>query len=462
MNYRIEKDTFGEIKVPADKFWGAQTQRSRENFKIGSEKMPIRIVKAFAILKRSTAIANNRLGNLDNEKTEVITAVCDEILEGKYDDNFPLVVWQTGSGTQSNMNVNEVIANLATALLKEKGSIQTIHPNDDVNRSQSSNDTFPTAMHVAGVLAIYEQLVPALDQLRNTLDEKAKKFNDIVKIGRTHLQDATPLTLGQEISGWVYMIDRSKEMILEATEKMRELAIGGTAVGTGINAHPQFGEVVSEEISKFTGQQFKSSPNKFHALTSHDEITYVHGAMKALAADLMKIANDVRWLASGPRCGIGEISIPENEPGSSIMPGKVNPTQCEALTMIAAQIMGNDATIGFASSQGNFELNVFKPVIIYNFLQSVQLLSDGIKSFHDHCAVGIEPNTKTIKENLSGSLMLVTALNPYIGYEKAAKIARFAHKEGLTLKEAAVKLKLLTEEQFDEMVKPENMVKPNI
>ncbi|MEC1686991.1 class II fumarate hydratase [Bacillus mojavensis] len=462
MNYRIEKDTFGEIKVPADKFWGAQTQRSKENFKIGSEKMPIRIVKAFAILKRSTAIANNRLGNLDSEKTKVITAVCDEILEGKYDDNFPLVVWQTGSGTQSNMNVNEVIANLATALLKEKGSLQTIHPNDDVNRSQSSNDTFPTAMHVAGVLAIYEQLVPALDQLQNTLDEKAKKFNDIVKIGRTHLQDATPLTLGQEISGWVYMIDRSKEMILEATEKMRELAIGGTAVGTGINAHPQFGEVVSEEISKFTGQQFKSSPNKFHALTSHDEITYVHGAMKALAADLMKIANDVRWLASGPRCGIGEISIPENEPGSSIMPGKVNPTQCEALTMIAAQIMGNDATIGFASSQGNFELNVFKPVIIYNFLQSVQLLSDGIKSFHDHCAVGIEPNTKTIKENLSGSLMLVTALNPYIGYEKAAKIAKFAHKEGLTLKEAAVQLELLTEEQFDEMVKPEDMVKPNI
>ncbi|KKB91878.1 MULTISPECIES: class II fumarate hydratase [Bacillus] len=462
MNYRIEKDTFGEIKVPADKFWGAQTQRSKENFKIGSEKMPKRIVKAFAILKRSTAIANNRLGNLDSEKTEAITAVCDEILEGKYDDNFPLVVWQTGSGTQSNMNVNEVIANLATSLLKEKGSIQTIHPNDDVNRSQSSNDTFPTAMHVAGVLAIYEQLVPVLDQLRNTLDEKAKKFNDIVKIGRTHLQDATPLTLGQEISGWVYMTDRSKEMILEATDKMRELAIGGTAVGTGINAHPQFGEVVSEEISKFTGQHFKSSPNKFHALTSHDEITYVHGAMKALAADLMKIANDVRWLASGPRCGIGEISIPENEPGSSIMPGKVNPTQCEALTMIAAQIMGNDATIGFASSQGNFELNVFKPVIIYNFLQSVQLLSDGIKSFHDHCAVGIEPNAKTIKENLSGSLMLVTALNPYIGYENAAKIAKLTHKEGLTLKEAAVQLKLLTEEQFDEMVKPEDMVKPNI
>ncbi|MCY8334878.1 class II fumarate hydratase [Bacillus spizizenii] len=444
MEYRIERDTMGEVKVPADKFWGAQTQRSKENFKIGSEKMPMRVVKAFAILKRSTALANKRLGNLDAEKAEAIAAVCDDVLKGKYDDNFPLVVWQTGSGTQSNMNMNEVVANRATALLKEKNSDQTIHPNDDVNRSQSSNDTFPTAMHVAAVLSVYEQLVPALDQLRNTLDEKAKAYNDIVKIGRTHLQDATPLTLGQEISGWVYMLDRSKEMILEATDKMRALAIGGTAVGTGINAHPEFGELVSEEITKLTGQTFSSSPNKFHALTSHDEITYAHGALKALAADLMKIANDVRWLSSGPRCGIGEISIPENEPGSSIMPGKVNPTQCEALTMIAAQVMGNDATIGFASSQGNFELNVFKPVIIYNFLQSVQLLSDGIKSFHDHCAVGIEPNEKTIKENLSGSLMLVTALNPYIGYENAAKIAKFAHKEGLTLKEAAVQLKLLT------------------
>ncbi|MCY7842908.1 class II fumarate hydratase, partial [Bacillus spizizenii] len=345
---------------------------------IGSEKMPMRVVKAFAILKRSTALANKRLGNLDAEKAEAIAAVCDDVLKGKYDDNFPLVVWQTGSGTQSNMNMNEVVANRATALLKEKNSDQTIHPNDDVNRSQSSNDTFPTAMHVAAVLAVYEQLVPALDQLRNTLDEKAKAYNDIVKIGRTHLQDATPLTLGQEISGWVYMLDRSKEMILEATDKMRALAIGGTAVGTGINAHPEFGELVSEEITKLTGQTFSSSPNKFHALTSHDEITYVHGALKALAADLMKIANDVRWLASGPRCGIGEIAIPENEPGSSIMPGKVNPTQSEALTMIAAQIMGNDATIGFAASQGNFELNVFKPVIIYNFLQSVQLLSDGM------------------------------------------------------------------------------------
>ncbi|OBA01993.1 fumarate hydratase, class II [Bacillus subtilis] len=460
MEYRIERDTMGEVKVPADKFWGAQTQRSKENFKIGSEKMPMRVVKAFAILKRSTALANKRLGNLDAEKAEAIAAVCDDVLKGKYDDNFPLVVWQTGSGTQSNMNMNEVVANRATALLKEKNSDQTIHPNDDVNRSQSSNDTFPTTMHVAAVLAVYEQLVPALDQLRNTLDEKAKAYNDIVKIGRTHLQDATPLTLGQEISGWVYMLDRSKEMILEATDKMRALAIGGTAVGTGINAHPEFGELVSEEITKLTGQTFSSSPNKFHALTSHDEITYAHGALKALAADLMKIANDVRWLASGPRCGIGEIVIPENEPGSSIMPGKVNPTQSEALTMIAAQIMGNDATIGFAASQGNFELNVFKPVIIYNFLQSVQLLSDGMNSFHDKCAVGIEPDKETIQENLSNSLMLVTALNPHIGYENAAKIAKLAHKEGLTLKEAALKLELLTEEQFNEMVKPEDMVKP--
>ncbi|AVB09020.1 MULTISPECIES: class II fumarate hydratase [Bacillus] len=460
MDYRIEKDTMGEVKVPADKFWGAQTQRSKENFKIGSEKMPQRVVKAFAILKRSTAIANERLGNLESEKTQAIAAVCDDVLNGKYDDNFPLVVWQTGSGTQSNMNMNEVVANRATALLKEKNSELKIHPNDDVNRSQSSNDTFPTAMHVAAVLAVYEQLVPALDQLRATLDEKAKAYQDIVKIGRTHLQDATPLTLGQEISGWVYMLDRSKEMILESTEKIRALAIGGTAVGTGINAHPQFGEYVAEEITKVTGQTFKSSPNKFHALTSHDEITHVHGALKALAADLMKIANDVRWLASGPRCGIGEIVIPENEPGSSIMPGKVNPTQSEALTMIAAQVMGNDATIGFAASQGNFELNVFKPVIIYNFLQTVQLLSDGMNSFHDKCAVGIEPNQETIQENLSNSLMLVTALNPHIGYENAAKIAKLAHKEGLTLKEAALQLNLLTEEQFNEMVRPEDMVHP--
>ncbi|ABV63611.1 MULTISPECIES: class II fumarate hydratase [Bacillus] len=458
--FRIEKDTMGEIKVPKDKFWGAQTQRSKENFKIGSEKMPKEVVNAFAILKRSTAIANERLGNLESEKAEAIATVCDDIISGKYDEHFPLVVWQTGSGTQSNMNMNEVVANRATAYLKDKNSEFSIHPNDDVNRSQSSNDTFPTAMHVAAVLAVYKKLLPAIDQLRATLDEKAKAYQEIVKIGRTHLQDATPLTVGQEISGWVYMLDRSKEMILESTEKMRELAIGGTAVGTGINAHPEFGQYVAEEISKLTGQNFNSSPNKFHALTSHDEITYAHGALKALAADLMKIANDVRWLASGPRCGIGELIIPENEPGSSIMPGKVNPTQSEALTMIAAQIMGNDATIGFAASQGNFELNVFKPVIIYNFLQSVELLADGMNSFHDKCAVGIEPNLETIEKNLNNSLMLVTALNPHIGYENAAKIAKLAHKEGLTLKEAALQLELLTEEQFEEFVKPEEMVTP--
>lgn len=458
--FRIEKDTMGEIKVPQDKFWGAQTQRSKENFKIGSEKMPKEVVNAFAILKRSTAIANERLGNLESEKAEAIAAVCDDIISGKYDEHFPLVVWQTGSGTQSNMNMNEVVANRATAYLKDKNSEFSIHPNDDVNRSQSSNDTFPTAMHVAAVLAVYKKLLPAIDQLRATLDEKAKAYQEIVKIGRTHLQDATPLTVGQEISGWVYMLDRSKEMILESTEKMRELAIGGTAVGTGINAHPEFGKYVAEEISQLTGQTFNSSPNKFHALTSHDEITYAHGALKALAADLMKIANDVRWLASGPRCGIGELIIPENEPGSSIMPGKVNPTQSEALTMIAAQIMGNDATIGFAASQGNFELNVFKPVIIYNFLQSVELLADGMNSFHDKCAIGIEPNLETIEKNLNNSLMLVTALNPHIGYENAAKIAKLAHKEGLTLKEAALQLELLTEEQFEEFVKPEEMVTP--
>lgn len=458
--FRIEKDTMGEIKVPQDKFWGAQTQRSKENFKIGSEKMPKEVVNAFAILKRSTAIANERLGNLESEKAEAIAAVCDDIISGKYDEHFPLVVWQTGSGTQSNMNMNEVVANRATAYLKDKNSEFSIHPNDDVNRDQSSNDTFPTAMHVAAVLAVYKKLLPAIDQLRATLDEKAKAYQEIVKIGRTHLQDATPLTVGQEISGWVYMLDRSKEMILESTEKMRELAIGGTAVGTGINAHPEFGKYVAEEISQLTGQTFNSSPNKFHALTSHDEITYAHGALKALAADLMKIANDVRWLASGPRRGIGELIIPENEPGSSIMPGKVNPTQSEALTMIAAQIMGNDATIGFAASQGNFELNVFKPVIIYNFLQSVELLADGMNSFHDKCAVGIEPNLETIEKNLNNSLMLVTALNPHIGYENAAKIAKLAHKEGLTLKEGALQLELLTEEQFEEFVKPEEMVTP--
>jgi fumarate hydratase, class II len=460
VKYRIEKDTMGEIQVPKDKYWGAQTQRSKQNFKIGEEKMPNGVIIGFAILKQSAAKVNASLGKLHNDKAQAIVEACDEIIAGKLTDHFPLVVWQTGSGTQSNMNVNEVIARRGNELLNESGKKATIHPNDDVNMSQSSNDTFPTAMHVAGVLAVKERLLPAIDKLSATLDGKVKQFENVVKIGRTHLQDATPLTLGQEISGWAHMLQQTKEMILQATSYMGNLAIGGTAVGTGINAHPEFGDRVAKEISDYTKVDFYSSVNKFHALTSHDETVYAHGALKALAANLMKIANDVRWLASGPRSGIGEITIPENEPGSSIMPGKVNPTQSEALTMVAAQVMGNDATIGFAASQGNFELNVFKPVIIYNFLQSVQLLSDAIISFNDNCAVGIEANISVINRNVNDSLMLVTALNPYIGYENAAKIAKLAHKEGVTLKEAALQLKLLTEEQFNQYVKPEEMIHP--
>ncbi|WP_368657716.1 class II fumarate hydratase [Metabacillus halosaccharovorans] len=460
MNYRVEKDTMGEIQVPAEKYWGAQTQRSKQNFKIGGEKMPNEVIIGFAILKRSAAIVNDSLGKLHTSKATAIIKACGEIIEGKLNDHFPLVVWQTGSGTQSNMNVNEVIARRGNELLKEAGIDEVIHPNDDVNMSQSSNDTFPTAMHIAGVLAVETKLIPAIEKLSTTLNKKVEQFNDVVKIGRTHLQDATPLTLGQEISGWTHMLSQTKEMIEQALHYMKNLAIGGTAVGTGINAHPEFGDRVAEEISKFTKKNFHSSSNKFHALTSHDETVYAHGALKALAANLMKIANDVRWLASGPRCGIGEITIPENEPGSSIMPGKVNPTQSEALTMVAVQVMGNDATIGFAASQGNFELNVFKPVIIYNFLQSVQLLSDGMNSFHDNCAVGIEANIPVIEKYVKDSLMLVTALNPHIGYENAAKIAKLAHKEGLTLKEAALKLQLLTAEQFEQYVKPEEMTYP--
>jgi fumarate hydratase class II len=448
----------GEIKVPADKFWGAQTQRSKENFKIGMERMPQELIDAFAILKRSAAKVNGRLGKLSAEKERAIVKVCDDILSQKLDEHFPLAVWQTGSGTQSNMNVNEVIANRGNALLNE--SDQVIHPNDDVNMGQSSNDTFPTAMHVSGVLSVFDSLVPAIDKLYLTLVNKSKENEDIVKIGRTHLQDATPLTLGQEISGWVHMLQKSKDMILLSVEKMRDLAIGGTAVGTGINAHPDFGRLAAEEISLYTATKFRTSENKFHALTSHDEIVFVHGALKGLAADLMKIANDVRWLASGPRCGIGEITIPENEPGSSIMPGKVNPTQSEAITMVAAQVMGNDATIGFAASQGNFELNVFKPVIMYNFLQSVRLLADSIHSFNDHCAIGIKPNLDVIDKYLNESLMLVTALNPHIGYANAAKIAKEAHKDGSTLKEAALKLQLLTEQEFDKYVNPLDMIGP--
>ncbi|QNK90394.1 class II fumarate hydratase [Sporosarcina sp. resist] len=458
MDYRIEHDTFGEIKVPADKLWGAQTQRSKQNFKIGGEKMPIGVIRAFAHLKKSAAIASHAHGAISEAKMKAISAAADEVVSGKLDDHFPLVVWQTGSGTQSNMNMNEVLAHRGNQLLEEWGKEERLHPNDDVNKSQSSNDTFPTALHVAGVVAVQQQLVPAIGVLKETLNKKSEEFMDIIKIGRTHLQDATPLTLGQEISGWHRMLEKTEKMITDSVESMKELAIGGTAVGTGLNAPAGFGDRVATEISTAVGIEFTSAVNKFHSLTSYDEIVYVHGAIKALAADLMKIANDVRWLASGPRSGIGEITIPENEPGSSIMPGKVNPTQSEALTMVVAQVMGNDATIGFAASQGNFELNVFKPVIIFNFLQSVTLLSDAMISFNDNCAVGIEPNREEIDRKVQNSLMLVTALNPYIGYENAAKIAKTAHAEGTTLKEAALKSGLLTEEQFDEYVVPSKMI----
>ena len=458
MEYRIEHDTIGEIKVPADKLWGAQTQRSKQNFKIGGEKIPLGVIRAFAHLKKSTAIASNELGQLSDVKRKAIVEAAEEVIAGKWDDQFPLVVWQTGSGTQSNMNMNEVLAHRGNQLLEEWGEEERLHPNDDVNKSQSSNDTFPTALHVAGVLAVENDLLPALEVFKKTLQQKEEEFKEIVKIGRTHLQDATPLTLGQEISGWTRMLERSEEMIKESVEKMKDLAIGGTAVGTGLNAPEGFGDKVAEVISESTGAEFKSASNKFHSLTSYDEVVYVHGALKALAADLMKIANDVRWLASGPRSGIGEIEIPANEPGSSIMPGKVNPTQSEALTMVVAQVMGNDTTISFAASQGNFELNVYKPVIIYNFLQSVKLLADGMLSFNNNCAVGIEPNLEEIDNKVKNSLMLVTALNPHIGYENAAKIAKTAHANGTTLKEAALETGLLTEEEFDKYVVPENMV----
>lgn len=456
--FRLEKDTLGEIQVPADKFWGAQTQRSKQNFKIGTEKMPIELIYGLTYIKKAAAIVNFQTGKLNEQKKNAITLVCDELLKGDFNDHFPLVVWQTGSGTQTNMNVNEVIANRANQWLQEQGSQERVHPNDDINMSQSSNDTFPTAMHIASFIKITENLLPAIQELKNTLQDKEKSFSKIVKIGRTHLQDATPLTLGQEMSGWRYMLEKNEKMITEACNHLLDLAIGGTAVGTGINAGPEFGKSVAQELSKLTGFPFKSSENKFHALTSHDEIVYTHGALKALAADLMKIANDVRWLASGPRSGIGEISIPANEPGSSIMPGKVNPTQSEALTMVVCQVFGNDAVISFAASQGNFELNVFKPVIIYNLIQSIRLLTDGIRSFNENCAIGIEVNEQVIKEHVSRSLMLVTALNPYIGYEKAAEIAKLAFKENSTLKEAAIKTGYVSESQFDQWIKPENMI----
>lgn len=457
-NYRIEKDTLGEVRVPADKYWGAQTQRSKENFKIGIEKIPLELIYGLVYIKKAAASVNFQLGKLSEGKMNAIQKVCDDILNGNYDEHFPLAVWQTGSGTQANMNVNEVIANRANHWLIENKVNERIHPNDDVNMSQSSNDTFPTAMHIAGYIKIVEKLLPAIEELENTLLNKEKAFATIVKIGRTHLQDATPLTLGQEISGWRFMLKKNGAMIKEAANHLLDLAIGGTAVGTGINAGPEFSTEAAEEIARLTGYPFRSSENKFHALTSHDEIVLIHGAIKALAADLMKIANDVRWLASGPRSGIGELTIPANEPGSSIMPGKVNPTQSEALTMVVCQIFGNDTTIGFAASQGNFELNVFKPVIIYNLIQSIQLLSDSIHSFNVNCAVGIEANTDVIDKLVKQSLMLVTALNPHIGYEKAAEIAKLAFKENSTLKEAAIKTGYLTEAEFEAWVQPEKMV----
>ncbi|PTQ56141.1 MAG: Fumarate hydratase class II [Candidatus Carbobacillus altaicus] len=462
MSYRIERDTLGEVHVPADKKWGAQTQRSLENFPIGGDRMPIQVIHALVLIKKAAAAVNRKLIDFDAEKAEVMIEVADEILSGRWDEEFPLVVWQTGSGTQSNMNVNEVIAHLANERLKARGSDKKVHPNDDVNRSQSSNDTFPTAMHIAAYQILVDKLLPTLRAFKETLQEKADRFADIIKIGRTHLQDATPLTLGQEISAWVRMLEKSESMILSAMEPLRELAIGGTAVGTGLNAHPRFAEEMAQEIARLTGHPFVSARNKFHALTSHDELVFAHGALKALAADLMKIANDVRLLASGPRAGIGEITIPANEPGSSIMPGKVNPTQSEALTMVVCQIFGNDTAIAVAASQGHFQLNVFKPVIIYNFLKSAELLADAMESFRLRAASGIEPNQDVIARNLERSLMLVTALNPHIGYEKAAAIAKKAYAEGTTLKEAALALGYLSEEQFDAWVRPEKMIAPSL
>nr|WP_314267288.1 class II fumarate hydratase [uncultured Moellerella sp.] len=456
---RIEKDSMGPIDVPADQLWGAQTQRSLEHFRISVEKMPVALVHALALTKKAAAIVNTDLGLLPKERCDAITAAADEVLAGKHPTEFPLAIWQTGSGTQSNMNMNEVLANRGSEILGGKrGSERLIHPNDDVNKSQSSNDVFPTAMHVAAVVAIREQLLPEVKELQKTLDQKAKAFKDIVKIGRTHLQDATPLTLGQEISGWAAMLGYNLKHIEESVPHVCELALGGTAVGTGLNTHPEYAVRVAKKIAELSGQPFVTSPNKFEALGTCDALVHSHGALKGLAASMMKIANDVRWLSSGPRCGIGEISIPENEPGSSIMPGKVNPTQCEAVTMLCAQVMGNDVAINIGGSSGNFELNVFRPMIIDNFLQSVRLLADGIRSFNEHCAIGIEPNRDRIEKLLHESLMLVTALNTHIGYDKSAEIAKKAHKEGLTLKQSALKLGYLTDAEFDEWVRPENMV----
>ncbi|HZF52841.1 MAG TPA: class II fumarate hydratase [Polyangiaceae bacterium] len=461
MATRTETDSFGKIEVEGDRYWGAQTQRSLQNFKIGREKFTRELIASFGLLKKAAALVNQDLGLLPEEKCKLITAAADEVIEGKLDEHFPLSVWQTGSGTQTNMNVNEVISNRAIEMAGgEMGSKKPVHPNDDVNKSQSSNDTFPTAMHMAAVDAITTTLLPKVKSLRDVLAKKSEAFAKIVKIGRTHLQDATPLTLGQEFSGYVSQLDHSIAVIERSLPDLYELAIGGTAVGTGLNAHPEYAERTAKKIAELTGQPFVSAPNKFQALASHDALVAAHGALKTLACSLIKIANDVRWLASGPRCGIGELTIPENEPGSSIMPGKVNPTQSEAMTMLCAQVIANDVAVSYGGASGNFELNVFKPLIIHNVLQSIRLLGDGCASFEENCAVGIEPNTDRIDRNLRESLMLVTALNPHIGYDNAAKIAKKAHKEGTTLKEAAVSLGLITAERFDEVVRPEEMISP--
>jgi len=461
MEYRIETDTMGEVKVPADKYYGAQTARSLMNFKIGGERFPRELIRALGILKKAAAMANRELGMLSDEKAKLIIKAADEVIEGKLDEHFPLVVWQTGSGTQTNMNANEVIANRAIELAGGKlGSKTPIHPNDDVNKAQSSNDTFPTAMHIAAVEEIHRRLIPMVKKLRNALAEKAEEFKDIVKIGRTHLMDAVPLTLGQEFSGYVQQLDNALDRINGCLPRLSQIALGGTAVGTGLNTHKNFAELVAKKISELTGKQFTSAPNKFEALAAHDAIVEASGVMKTIAASLMKIANDIRWLGSGPRCGIGELSLPANEPGSSIMPGKVNPTQAEAMTMVCVQVMGNDATINFAGASGNFELNVFKPVMIYNLLQSIRLLADTCESFADKAVKGLKANKEKINYYLNNSLMLVTALNPYVGYDNAAKIAKKAFADNSTLKEAAVSLGILTPEEFDEYVRPEKMIGP--
>jgi fumarate hydratase, class II len=458
---RIESDSMGKMEVPVDRYYGAQTARSLIHFAIGKDIMPPELIRAFGVLKKAGALVNRDLGKLSEEKANLIIQAADEVISGKLNEHFPLRIWQTGSGTQTNMNVNEVISNRAIQIARgEMGSKKPIHPNDDVNMSQSSNDTFPAAMHIAAAAETSRRLLPAVKKLRDALDAKAKEFVGVVKIGRTHLQDATPLTVGQEFSGWVSLLDRDGTRIAVALDGLLDLAIGGTAVGTGLNAHPEFAERAAKKIAELTGLPFRSHPNKFASLSAHDEIVFASGALKTLAASLMKIANDIRWLASGPRCGLGELTLPENEPGSSIMPGKVNPTQSEAVTMVAVQVMGNDAAIGFAGSQGNFELNVFKPIMIFNYLHSVELLADACNSFVDHCIVGIELNREVIDSYVKNSLMLVTALAPRIGYDNAAKVAHTAHHEKSGLREAATKLGFLSGEEFDALVKPEDMTHP--